>query len=141
MNESESKLLTREQVLAAPEKHYMNDEQLAFFKYLLVELHETTLARIEETKEQMRRPHDMSDQGDLASWQEQLNISLRIVDREQKLLPKIRESLESIRNGNYGYCEETGDPIGIPRLLARPTAIFGSDVKAIQEIKETHFSG
>ena len=133
------KLLTRKQMLAEPKKNYMNDAQLAFFKNLLMDLHESTLQRIQEAKEQMRQPHDMSDDSDLASWQEQSNIALRIVEREQRLLPKIREALERIRAGSFGYCEETGEPIGIPRLLARPTAEYGSEVKAIKEIKEDHF--
>ena len=67
------------------------------------------------------------------------SIALRIVDREQKLLPKIKDALERIRLGTYGYCEESGEPIGIPRLLARPTAEFGSDVKALKERKEDHY--
>lgn len=140
MGTSKVKPLTRKELLIAPPKNYMNDEQLAFFKSMLIELHESTLKRIQEVKEQMRQPHDSSDESDLASWQEQANIALRIVDREQKLLPKIKEALERIRVGTYGYCEESGEPIGIPRLLARPTAEYGSDVKSIKEMKEDHFN-
>ncbi len=139
MTSSNSKPLTREQILAAPKKNYMNDAQQAFFRELLIELHETTLIRIQEAKEQMKQPHDCSDESDLASWQEQCNICLRIVDREQKLLPKIKDALERTRLGTYGYCEESGEEIGIRRLLARPTAEYGFDVKALKEIKEDHY--
>ena len=139
MNKPKKKLLTRKQILASPQKNYMNDDQLAFFKELLIELHASTLAHIQEAKAQMQQPHDMSDDSDLASWQEQSNIALRIVDREQKLLPKIQAALERIRLGQYGYCEESGEPIGIPRLLARPTAEYCSDVKAFIEQQENHY--
>lgn len=124
------------QMIAAPESEYMNAEQLAFFKQRLVELHETTRVRIQEAKANMSTPVDFSDASDRASWEEQCAISLRIVDREQKLLPKIQQSLARIRMGHYGYCLESGEPIGIPRLLARPTAEFCADVKELKEIKE-----
>ncbi|NTS78044.1 TraR/DksA C4-type zinc finger protein [Catenovulum sp. SM1970] len=114
----------------------MNDEQLAFFRNLLIELHDTTRARIKEVKEEMLTPPDLSDEGDRATWEEQCRIAMRIVDREQKLLPKIQQSLERIRLGHYGYCEETGEPIGIPRLLVRPTAEYCADVKVLKEMKE-----
>jgi DnaK suppressor protein len=73
---------------------------------------------------------------DRATWEEQSSISLRIVEREQKLLPKIKRSLTRIQSDDFGYCLESGEPIGIPRLLIRPTAEYSAEVKAIQEIKE-----
>lgn len=131
-------MLTEKQIKAAPKSKYMNEEQLEFFKHLLIELHETTTERIQETKHQMASPPEFNDENDRASWEEQSSISLRILDREQKLLSKIKQSLERIRLGEYGYCLESGEPIGIPRLLIRPTAEYCADVKAIQETKE-HF--
>ena len=133
-------MLTKEQILSAPEEDYMNEEQLAFFKDLLLELHETTLVRIREAKDQMTGDSNLSDEGDRATWEEQSAIALRIADREQKLLPKIKQALERIRTGEFGYCLESGEPIGIPRLLARPTADYCADVKALKEIKENHFN-
>lgn len=141
MSTTNTKRLSKEQMLAAPEQDYMNDDQQAFFKDLLFELHELTLAHIQEAKEQIVQPHDSSDANDLASWQEQSNLALRFVDREQKLLPKIKGALERIRLGTYGYCLESGEKIGIPRLLARPTAEYGADVKALKEIKEYQYKG
>lgn len=125
-----------QKLIEAPESEYMNDEQLAFFKNKLIELHNTTREHIREAKEQMLIPRDLSDESDRASWEEQCAISMRIVDREQKLLPKIQQSLERIRLGGYGYCLETGDPIGIPRLLIRPTAEYCADVKVFKEKSE-----
>lgn len=117
----------------------MNADQLEFFRQMLVELHESTLVRIEEAKEQMCSPITMSDDNDRASSEEQSSIALRIVDREQKLLPKIQQSLERIRLGTYGYCWESDEPIGVARLLARPTAEYCAEEKALKEIKEHHF--
>ena len=133
--------LTEEQVKQAPEQDYMNKAQLELFKALLIELHETTRARIQEAKDEMSSPTDLSDESDRASWKEQCAISLHIVDREQKLLPKIQQALARIRLGDYGYCQESGEPIGIPRLLVRPTAEYCADVKTVKEIKENAYKG
>ncbi|KZN31615.1 TraR/DksA C4-type zinc finger protein [Pseudoalteromonas luteoviolacea] len=136
-----SPLMSEEQILAAPESEYMNDAQLAFFKARLIELHDTTRERIREVKEHMQDKPDLADFNDRASWEEQWALSMRIVDREQKLLPKIIQSLERIRLGEYGYCIESGEPIGIPRLLARPTTEYCADVKNIKEVGEHLFKG
>jgi len=124
-----------------PESDYMNPEQLAFFKSRLLALYTSTQERIEEVRHQIAKPMNSSDTNDRASSEEQAIIALRIVDREQKLLPKIQQSLERIRMGTYGYCLESDDPIGIGRLLARPTAEYCADVKAIKEIQEHRFKG
>ncbi|MDK2594252.1 TraR/DksA family transcriptional regulator [Pseudoalteromonas obscura] len=129
-------LSTEEQMIQAPESEYMNQEQLAFFKDKLIELHDTTRERIKEAKEEMLNPPDLPDFNDRASWEEHCELLMRIVEREQKLLPKIQLSLERIRLGTYGYCLETGEPIGIQRLMARPTAEYCIDVKVCQEMKE-----
>lgn len=120
----------------APESDYMNDEQLAFFRSHLISLHDSTRDHIKHAKEQMMVPEDLSDASDRATWEEQCAISMRIVDREQKLLPKIQQALERIRHGNYGYCLESGEPIGIPRLLIRPTAEYCADIKDYKEMGE-----
>lgn len=139
MNSSETNLLTEEQIKTSPEADYMNAEQLEFFKNRLLELHQLTGDRIQEAKDQMVVTSDFSDENDRASWEEQSAIALRIVDREQKLLPKIQQSLERIRQGDYGYCLESGEPIGIARLLARPTAEYCTEVKVQKEAKEKFY--
>ena len=115
--------LTEEQIKKAPESDYMNEQQLAFFKQRLIELHESTHERIKDSKKQLASPPELNDDNDRASWEEQNSISLRILDREQKLLPKIQLSLERIRSGRFGYCLESEEPIGIARLLVRPTRL------------------
>lgn len=136
-----SKKLTEEQLLKAPKSKYMNEEQLVFFKERLIELHDSTCQQIVDAKKRMVSPMDFSDPSDRATSEEQSVIALRIVDREQKLIPKIRQSLERIRLGDYGYCLESGEPIGIPRLLARPTAEYGAEVKTLKEMKEHQYNG
>ena len=127
-------------ILNAPESEYMNDEQLAFFKQRLIDLHDTTREHIREhirdAKEQMLSPPDITDPSDKATWEEQCALLIRIVEREQRLLPKIQQSLERIRLNEYGYCLESGEPIGVARLMARPTAEYSADVKAMMEMKE-----
>jgi DnaK suppressor protein len=121
------------------DEDYINEEQLAFFKVLLIELYETTKERVQEFKDQIANPMALSDQSDRATWEEQCAISLRIVEREQKLLQKIQQALERIRLGDYGYCKESGEPIGIQRLFVRPTAEYCVDIKVLQEIKESSY--
>ena len=134
-------LLSEEEVLAAPESDYMDEAQLAFFRARLIALHDETRERIKEVKQQLTEHPDLADINDRASWEEQCAITMRIVDREQKLLPKIQQSLERMRLGTYGYCLESGEPIGIKRLLARPTAEFCADVKSLKEMKEYLYKG
>lgn len=137
--DSKTKKLSEKQILRARQSDYMNPDQLEFFRERLLDLHKSTSARIKEVKNQMVSPMDFSDPNDRATSEEQSRIALRIVEREQKLLPKIRQSLERIQSGDYGYCLESGEPIGIPRLLARPTAEYCAEVKAEKEIKERQY--
>ncbi|MCH2099583.1 MAG: TraR/DksA C4-type zinc finger protein, partial [Pseudomonadales bacterium] len=80
-----------------------------------------------------------TDELDRALSEEENRLRLRIADRESKLLPKIDEALERITLGDYGYCEETGEPIGVERLLLRPTATLCAEAKARQERMERNF--
>jgi len=138
--ELDEQQLNEKQLLKSPEADYMDEEQLAFFKNKLLELYQATKDRIQEAKDQMARPlEDFSDPNDRASWEERSSVAFRIADREQKLIPKIQQSLERIRVGTYGYCLESDEPIGIPRLLARPTAEYCAEIKTIQELKETRY--
>lgn len=139
MSSKSKNTLSEAEILSAPEEDYMNAEQLEFFKKLLIELHDSTCARIKEAKAQMNTPVEFSDECDRASSEEQSALALRIVDREQKLLPKIQQSLERIRLGSYGYCLESGEPIGIKRMLARPTAEYSAEVKALKEFNEHNY--
>jgi len=76
------------------------------------------------------------DPADRATIEEEHALELRTRDRERKLLKKIQQSLARIESGEYGYCEETGEPIGIPRLLARPTATLSLEAQQRRELRQ-----
>lgn len=131
-------MLTQSQLLAAKSADYMNAQHLAFFEEKLRSLHTETLEHIETARQQLANRPELRDDADRAQYEEDARIALRIVDRERKLLPKIEKALKRIRRGEYGYCLETGEAIGIARLLIRPTAEYCADVKAISEERERH---
>lgn len=114
--------LTDADILAMPDKDYMNDAQLAFFKAKLEAMRDEILENARETGEHLKENEVFADPNDRATVEEENLLEQRVRDRERKLLKKINASLARIEEGAYGYCLETGDPIGIPRLLARPTA-------------------
>ncbi|EMH4162908.1 TraR/DksA C4-type zinc finger protein [Pluralibacter gergoviae] len=126
-------------ILAMPPEAYMNEEQQAFFLQLLKEERATLLEHIEELKEQLQPANETGDEGDIASREEHLRMLLRQIDRESRLLPKFDAALLRMRNGEYGYCMESGEPIGLERLMLRPTAELSFDAKIKQEMKEGHF--
>ena len=106
--------LTEEEILKAPEKDYMNEAQLAFFKKKLVELRDQLLQNADDTGEHLRENEITTDPSDRATLEEEYTLELRTRDRERKLLKKVEKSLRMIDDGSYGWCEETGEPIGVP---------------------------
>ncbi|WP_163577287.1 TraR/DksA family transcriptional regulator [Halomonas faecis] len=126
-------------LLAMPDDAYMNDEQLAFFRRRLLD----EKARIEEHLGEVRAAMASHDRGsdalDQAAFEEELRLQLRQADRETRLLTNIEAALRRIEEDDYGYCEETGEPIGLPRLLLRPTARLCLEAKERQERREHHY--
>lgn len=114
------------------------DEQLAFFDNRLIELRSQTLEEIMRIRAEISQAR-VSDMNDRASLEEEAMIAIRIADRKRQLIPKIDAARQRIRQGEYGYCLQTGEPIGIARLLIRPTAEYCADVKTINERKESHY--
>jgi DnaK suppressor protein len=129
-------LLTEEQILKMGEKDYMNEAQLAFFKARLQQLEKDLLKNAGETTEHLRETVLVPDPADRATIEEEHALELRTRDRERKLLKKVQQSIVSIDSGEYGWCEETGEPIGIPRLLARPTATLSLEAQQRRELKQ-----
>ena len=125
--------LTDEEILKAPEKDYMNEAQLAFFKKKLVELRDQLLQNADDTGEHLRENEVTTDPSDRATLEEEYTLELRTRDRERKLLKKVEKSLRMIDDGSYGWCEETGEPIGVPRLIARPTATLSLEAQERRE--------
>jgi DnaK suppressor protein len=125
--------LTDEEILKAPEKDYMNEAQLAFFKKKLLELRDQLLQNADDTGEHLRENEITTDPSDRATLEEEYTLELRTRDRERKLLKKVEKSLRLIDDGSYGWCEETGEPIGVPRLIARPTATLSLEAQERRE--------
>lgn len=118
---------------------YMNPQQLAFFKRNLCALREQSLNHLRTAQQRIGEQPELNDEGDYASYEEESRMAIRIVERERQQLNKIDAALERIRNGEYGYCQESGEPIGIPRLLIRPTAEYCTEVKTRMEKRERHY--
>lgn len=116
------KVLTEAAILKMSDKDYMNEAQLEFFKARLLAMKDEILANARETGEHLKENEVFADPNDRATVEEENMLEQRVRDRERKLLKKIDASLRRIEAGEYGYCLETGEPIGVPRLLARPTA-------------------
>lgn len=133
---SDGALLTEEQLLKMGEKDYMNEAQLAFFKARLQQLEKDLLKNAGETTEHLRETVLVPDPADRATIEEEHALELRTRDRERKLLKKVQQSIGIIDSGEYGWCEETGEPIGIPRLLARPTATLSLEAQQRRELKQ-----
>ena len=126
-------LMTDQDLLNAPDKEYMNETQLAFFKQRLLELRAQLLNNADDTGQHLRENEVTTDPSDRATLEEEYTLELRTRDRERKLLKKVEKSLKMIDDGSYGYCEETGEPIGVPRLLARPTATLSLEAQERRE--------
>lgn len=124
------------------DEEYMNPQHLAFFRQKLLdwrlELEKESEAAMEDLQENSAIEADLNDQATLEYEQ---TLELRTRDRARKLISKIDEALDRIDEGEFGYCEETGDPIGIPRLLARPIATLCIEAKRRQEKQETGYAG
>ena len=129
---------TEKSLLKASKKDYMNKEMLEFFKDLLIKQKKETLAHIDEVKNEISHMEQEADDLDRATIEQDRMLKLRIIERETFLLHKIDDAMERIADGTYGYCEETGEPIGIKRLLLRPTATFSIEAEEFQEEKERH---
>ena len=127
------KYSSEEEILKAPEKDYMNEAQLAFFRQRLVEIRDQLLQNADDTGEHLRENEITTDPSDRATLEEEYTLELRTRDRERKLLKKVEKSIRMIDDGSYGFCEETGEPIGVPRLLARPTATLSLEAQERRE--------
>ncbi|MCG3189101.1 MAG: RNA polymerase-binding transcription factor DksA [Burkholderiaceae bacterium] len=132
--------LSEDELLAMPDGEYMNEKQLEFFRTRLQALKDDLLSNAGETTEHLREDTSIvPDPADRATIEEEHALELRTRDRERKLLKKISQSLARIEAGDYGYCDETGEPIGLGRLLARPTATLSLEAQQRRELKQKMF--
>lgn len=130
--------MTKDELLQQPENAYMDDKQQDFFRELLMKQRSELKTRIDEELDALRTYEHSSDLADAGSTEEQRQAHLRLMEREKKLLDKIDDAIQRLARGEYGWCEETGEPIGLPRLLLRPTATLSFEAKERQERLEKH---
>ncbi|MNH24976.1 RNA polymerase-binding transcription factor DksA [compost metagenome] len=133
-----STVLTEAELLAQPANDYMNATQQQFFRTLLLRQRAELQNRIDEEFIALRERDTSSDPADIGSAEEQRHWQLRLLEREKKLLDKMDEALERLACGEYGWCRESGEPIGLKRLLLRPTASLSIEAKERQEQREKH---
>jgi DnaK suppressor protein len=132
--------LSEAELLAMPEAEYMNEKQLDFFRNRLQQQKDDLLSNAGETTEHLREDTTIvPDPADRATIEEEHALELRTRDRERKLLKKIAQSLARLDSGDYGYCGETGEPIGLARLLGRPTATLSLEAQQRRELKQKMF--
>lgn len=141
-NQVNPELLSDADILNMPEEDYMNEVQLAFFQNRLIQLEVEMVENAKKTTQafQEQDTNYIADPSDRATIEEEYALELRTRDRERKLLQKIRSALELIESGEYGYCEDTGEPIGLKRLLARPTATLSIEAQERREKMQKHFA-
>lgn len=130
------KVLTAEEILKMPDDDYMNAQQLEFFRRRLTDLEKELRANADQTTVNLRETTVVPDPADRATIEEEHALELRTRDRERKLLKKVQAAIKRIDDGDYGYCEETGDPIGAARLMARPTATLSLEAQQRRELKQ-----
>ncbi|AYC34957.1 RNA polymerase-binding protein DksA [Pseudomonas cavernae] len=130
--------MTAVELLAQPSNCYMNAAQQAFFHALLRAQRRELQAQIDAEFRQLREQDLSSDANDLGSAEEQRQRQLRLLERQKKLLDKIDQALQRLARGEYGWCAQSGEAIGLRRLLLRPTASLGIDAKQRQEQREKH---
>jgi DnaK suppressor protein len=132
--------LLDDEVLSMPDEEYMDATQLAFFRLKLTRLRDDILSNADKTTARLRKDTVVvPDPADRATIEEEHALELRTRDRERKLLKKIEQSIARIDAGDYGYCDETGEPIGVARLLARPTATLSLEAQQRRELKQKMF--
>lgn len=132
--------MTRDELLSAAESDYMNEAQLAFFKALLLAQLEECNERVESGKARLAELERPIDVADVASIEEERMTLLHLIDRDRRMLPAFQQALARIDDGSYGWCDETGEPIGLQRLLLSPTTALSVEAKQRRELLERHMS-
>jgi DnaK suppressor protein len=121
-------------------EEYMSKEQLEHFRTILTNWKQDLMMEVDRTVSHMKdEAANFPDPNDRATQEEEFSLELRTRDRERKLIRKIDEALKRIEDGSYGYCLETGEPIGVKRLEARPVATLSVEAQERRERREKQF--
>lgn len=131
------KRLLGEDYVPSDTEDYMSEHQQAYFKMLLLEWKRSIYSAAGQTLQSLANgPIREADLNDRASSETDWGIELRTRDRQRKLISKIDSALRRLAEGEYGYCEVTGDPIGLKRLIARPVATMTVEAQEAHERRE-----
>jgi DnaK suppressor protein len=121
-------------------EEYMSKEQLEHFRLILSTWKQDLMQEVDRTMLHMKdEAANFPDPNDRATQESEFSLELRTRDRERKLIRKIDEALKRIEDGSYGYCLETGEPIGVKRLEARPVATLSVEAQERRERREKQF--
>ncbi len=121
-------------------EEYMSKEQLEHFRRILSSWKQDLMQEVDRTVLHMKdEAANFPDPNDRATQESEFSLELRTRDRERKLIRKIDEALKRIEDGSYGYCLETGEPIGVKRLEARPVATLSVEAQERRERREKQF--
>src|ERR1700712_4272447 len=132
-----SALVEEAEYRPSEDEEFMNERQLEYFKQKLLNWKEDILRESRETLTHLQsETENHPDLADRASSETDRSLELRTRDRQRKLISKIDEAIRRIEDGSYGYCEETGEPIGVPRLDARPIATLSLEAQERHERRE-----
>ena len=130
-------LVEKSEYRPSEDEPFMNDRQLEYFKNKLLAWKEEILRESRETVAHLQKEtENHADLADRASSETDRALELRTRDRQRKLISKIDQALRRVEDGSYGYCEETGEPIGLARLDARPTATMSVEAQERHERRE-----
>ena len=137
MKKDLSKFLEFKPYKPAKGEKYMESKQIMHFKVILVKWKELLVKEADKTMAHMKNDSTkLADPNDAATQEEEFRLELRTRDRERKLINKIDEAIRRIDDNSYGYCEETGEPISIKRLEARPVATLSIEAQEMHERNE-----
>ena len=125
-----------EDYIPSETEEYMCDKHLKYFKDKLLNWKQEIISNSKLTLENLQEKNSFPDDTDRASNETDRSVELRARDRQRKLISKIDKALKSIEDGEYGFCEETGEPIGLARLEARPTATLSVEAQERHERNE-----
>jgi DnaK suppressor protein len=121
-------------------EQYMNKEQLDHFRNILESWKRDLMQEVDRTVLHMKdEAANFPDPNDRATQESEFSLELRTRDRERKLIRKIDEALKRIEDGSYGYCNETGEEIGVKRLEARPVATLSIEAQERRERREKQY--
>ena len=130
---------TEAELLRMPDSEYMSPRQLAYFRHSLQELRDELLRATDPVWPPLSDSDAPADPADRASLEEEKSLMLRLCGRERQAMANIRAALARIEAGTYGFCEDTGEPIGLRRLLARPIASLTLEAQHRRELQERQY--